>query len=101
MEFDYDNYAFNMKSVDSMVVYVPEGKPNERGEVKLIRSKTPIQKVTGVLHIAEPNNKSGTNNNKKYPYFTSGDTAKITYDKGANGDKYDKDKFYYGVSVRN
>ncbi|MFN8284703.1 MAG: hypothetical protein U0U67_15880 [Chitinophagales bacterium] len=97
MEFDYDNYAFNMKSVDSMVVYVPEGKPNERGEVKLIRSKTPIQKVTGVLHIAEPNNKSGTNNNKKYPYFTSGDTAKITYDKGANGDKYDKDKFYYQV----
>ena len=97
MEFDYDNYAFNMKSVDSMVVYVPEGKPNERGEVKLVRSKTPIQKVTGVLHIAEPNNKSGTNNNKKYPFFSSGDTAKITYDRGANGSKYDKDKFYYQV----
>lgn len=98
VDFDYDNYAFNMKNVDSMVVYVPEtDKPDERGQIKLIRSKTPIQNITGVLHIAEPNNKSGTNNNLKYPFFSSGDTAKVTYDKGANGKKYDKDKFYYQV----
>lgn len=98
VDFDYDNYAFNMKNVDSMVIYVPEtDKPDERGQIKLIRSKTPIQNITGVLHIAEPNNKSGTNNNLKYPFFSSGDTSKITYDKGANGDKYNKDKFYYQV----
>ncbi len=98
VDFDYDNYAFNMKNVDSMVVYVPEtDKPDENGRIKLIRSKTPIQNITGVLHIAEPNNKSGTNNNQKYPFFSSGDTAKVTYNKGANGDKYDKDKFYYQV----
>lgn len=98
VEFDYDNYAFNLKNVDSMVVYVPESdKPDENGRIKLIRSKTPIQNITGVLHIAPPDNKSGTNNNQKYPYFTSGDTAKVTYDKGANGDKYNKDKFYYQV----
>lgn len=98
VDFDYDTYAFNMKNVDSMVVYVPEtDKPDENGRIKLIRSKTPIQNITGTLHIAEPNNKSGTNNNKKYPFFSSGDTAKVTYDKGANGDKYDKDKFYYQV----
>lgn len=98
LDFDYENYAFNMKNVDSMVVYVPEtDKPDENGRIKLIRSKTPIQNVTGVLHIAPPNNKSGTNNDQKYPFFSSGDTAKITYDKGANGDKYDKDKFYYQV----
>ena len=98
VDFDYDNYAFNMKNVDSMVVYVPESdKPDEKGQIKLIRSKTPIQNITGVLHIAEPNNKSGTNNNLKYPFFSSGDTAKVTYDKGPNGDKYDKDKFFYQV----
>ena len=98
VDFDYDNYAFNMKSVDSMVIYVPEtDKPDENGRIKLIRSKTPIQNITGVLHIAEPNNKSGTNNNLKYPFFSSGDTAKVTYDRGANGDKYNKDKFFYQV----
>ncbi len=99
VDFDYDSYSFNMKNVDSMVIYVPEGdgKPNERGEVKLIRSKTPLQNITGSLHIAAPDNKSGTNNDKKYPYFTSGDTAKVAYDKGPNGDKYNKDKFYYQV----
>lgn len=48
---------------------------------------SPLQNVTGILHIAEPNNKSGTNNNLKYPFFSSGDTAKVTYDKGASGDK--------------
>jgi hypothetical protein len=99
VDFDYEHYAFNMKNVDSMVIYVPEGdgKPNERGEVKLIRSKSPIQNITGSLHIAAPDNKSGTNNDRKYPYFSSGDTAKVFYDKGPNGDKYDKDKFYYQV----
>ncbi|MBP6048125.1 MAG: hypothetical protein KA457_07720 [Chitinophagales bacterium] len=98
VDFDYDNYAFKMKNVDSMVIYVPESdKPNENGVIRLIRSKTPLQNITGTLHIAEPNNKSGTNNNQKYPYFTSADTSKITYDKGANGDKYDKNKFYYQV----
>lgn len=99
VEFDYDSYSFKMKNVDSLVVYVPEGdgKPDEKGQVKLIRSKTPIQNITGQLHIAAPDNKSGTNNDRRYPYFTSGDTAKVTYDKGKNGDKYDKDKFYYQV----
>lgn len=98
VDFDYDKYAFNMKNVDSMVVYVPEtDKPDEKGRIKLIRSKTPIQNITGTLHIAEPNNKSGTNNNLKYPYFSSGDTAKVAYDKGANGDKYNADKFFYQV----
>lgn len=98
VDFDYDNYAFNMKNVDSMVIYVPEtDKPDEKGQIKLIRSKTPIQNITGVLHIAEPANKSGSNNNLKYPFFSSGDTAKVTYDKGANGSKYNKDKFYYQV----
>lgn len=99
VDFDYENYAFNMKNIDSMVVYVPEGdgKPNENGEVKLIRSKTPIQNITGTLHIAAPDNKSGTNNDRKYPFFSSGDTAKVLYDKGPNGSKYNKDKFYYQV----
>ena len=98
VEFDYDSYTFKMKNVDSMVIYVPEtDKPDEKGQIKLIRSKTPLQNVTGILHIAEPNNKSGTNNNLKYPFFSSGDTAKVTYDKGASGDKYNKDKFYYQV----
>jgi hypothetical protein len=98
VDFDYDTYAFKMKNVDSMVVYVPESdKPDENGQIKLIRSKTPIQNITGILHIAAPDNKSGSRNDKKYPYFTSGDTAKVTYDKGPNGDKYNKDKFFYQV----
>ncbi|HPW87344.1 MAG TPA: hypothetical protein PLU78_09105, partial [Chitinophagales bacterium] len=50
VDFDYDSYSFKMKNVDSMVVYIPEGKPNERGEVKLVRSKTPIQNISGTLH---------------------------------------------------
>jgi hypothetical protein len=98
VDFDYDNYSFAMKHVDSMVIYVPESdKPNEKGVIKLIRSKTPLQNITGTLYVAEPNNKSGTNNNLKYPFFSSIDTSKITYDKGENGKKYDKEKFYYQV----
>lgn len=39
VEFDYDSYAFKMKNVDSMVIYVPEtDKPDEKGQIKLIRS---------------------------------------------------------------
>ncbi|MEZ5026340.1 MAG: hypothetical protein R2739_07145 [Chitinophagales bacterium] len=98
VDFDYDNYAFKMKNIDSMVIYVPESdKPNEQGVIRMIRSKTPIQNISGILHIAEPDNKSGTNNNQKYPFFSSGDTSTIAYDKGDNGKKYAKDKFYYQV----
>lgn len=44
-----------MKNIDSMVIYVPESdKPNEKGVIKLIRSKTPLQNITGTLHIASP-----------------------------------------------
>lgn len=98
VDFDYDSYSFKMKNIDSMVIYVPDSnKPDERGVIKLVRAKTPIQNISGVLQIAEPNNKSGTNNNPKYPYFNSGDSSKIAYDNGVNGAKYDKNKFYYQV----
>lgn len=98
VNFDYDNYSFKMENIDSMVIYVPDTeKPDERGVIKLVRAKTPIQNISGVLQISEPNNKSGTNNNPKYPYFISGDSSKIAYDNGVNGSKYDKNKFYYQV----
>lgn len=97
VDFDYENYAFNMNKIDSMVVYVPNDKPNEKGQYVLSPSRSPIQNISGTLHIAEPENKSGTSNNLKYPFFSSGDTSKVTYDRGANGDKYNKDKFYYQI----
>ncbi|MEZ4879518.1 MAG: hypothetical protein R2801_05060 [Chitinophagales bacterium] len=95
MDFNYDNYTFKMDKVDSLVVYIPQGEPNEKGEVLLVPSSTPIENVSGTLFIAEADNKSGTRNNLKYPYFSSVDSSNVYYDKGKNGDLYDRDKFYY------
>lgn len=99
MDFDYDNYAFHMNNVDSMVIYVPdwENRPKESNTVTLIRTKTPLQNITGTLHIAPADNKSGNRNDIRYPYFSSLDTANVYYDKGANKERYPKDKFYYQV----
>ena len=61
--------AFRIAIPEGAVLVPETDKPDENGRIKLIRSKTPIQNVTGVLHIAPPNNKSGTNNDQKYPFF--------------------------------
>jgi hypothetical protein len=97
--FDYDSYTFKMKKIDSLVLYIPEGdgKPNEQGIVKLVKSETPIQNLSGILYVAEPDNKSGSRNNLKYPFFSSKDTANTFYDNGKNGDKYNREDFKFNI----
>lgn len=99
-DFDYDSYTFRMKQIDSLILYVPEGdgRPNEQGIVKLVKSETAIQNLSGTLFIAEPDNKSGSRNNLKYPYFSSVDTANTYYDNGKNGDKYSRNDFRFNVT---
>lgn len=100
-EFDYDSYTFNMKKIDSLILYVPEGDgtPNELGEVKLVRSQTAIQNLSGTLFISEPDNKSGAKENLMYPYFVSKDTANTFYDNGKHGNKYSREKFKFNIEA--
>ncbi len=96
-DFDYDSYSLRMDKIDSLVLFIPEGdgKPNENGEVKLVPSQTPIENISGTLFIAEADDKAGTRDNLRYPYFSSRDTANTFYDKGKNGKEYDRDKFKF------
>lgn len=98
-DFDYDSYTFRMNKIDSLVLYIPEGdgKPNEHGIVNLVPSNSPVENITGTLYVAEANNKSGTKNNLKYPYFKTNDTANTFYDYGKYGDKYDREKFMFNI----
>jgi len=99
-EFDYDKFNLDMTVIDSVTFLVEDkkGVQNNMGEFPLIKVRSVIEDIKGLIEIDEPNNKSGNKSNPIYPIFTSTTPGNVYYNKPFIHDGvYKKDKFYYRV----
>lgn len=100
-EFNYEKFNLDLTVVDSVTFFVEDrkGAQNGEGEYPLIKIKSVIEDIKGVIDIDEPNNKSGSKSNPKYPVFTSTTPGNVYYNKSFIHDGvYKKDKFYFRVN---
>jgi hypothetical protein len=94
--FDYEQFKIQMKTIDSIKIYVESNEPNENGEYTFKKVQTLIENVNGELRIDAPKNKSGYGKAPTFPSFKSFKESYTFYDKRSifKG-VYGKDKFYF------
>lgn len=98
--FSYNKFNLTMNVIDSLIMYVEDKTKakNMYGDYKLVKVRSTIEDLSGILYIDLPENKSGRVDIKEYPKFESRKGGKVYYDsyailKGA----YTRDRFYYLV----
>lgn len=97
--FDYENFKINLTNVDSMIVIVKVGEPDERGRIPVRKVRTVIQEVKGDILIDSPGNKSGLKDYGKYPVLNSREGSFAYYDsKSIQKGSYDRDRFYFKIN---
>jgi len=94
-EFNYDEFNIRMPNIDWMQINYPSFKMNRSGKSEMENIKTKIEKLTGVLLIDDPNNKSGKEGYRDYPKFESYESSYAYYDQGAFKNVYNRDSFYF------
>jgi hypothetical protein len=94
--FDYDSFKIEMPNVDSTRFIVGTGERSSAGREKLVKVKTVIEDVNGVLEIDDPANKSGLEQLDQYPIFTSRENSFAYYDRGnIQNAQYKRESFYF------
>lgn len=96
--FNYDEFKFHLKTIDSLSFRVPGTEPDESGRVPLLRVNSVLQNLTGYLSVDRPDNKSSYKKSPEYPIFRSDDHSFVYYDYPSifNG-IYQRDRFYFKV----
>lgn len=100
-DFSYENFNLDLSVIDSVTFFVEDkkGEQNQMGEYPLIKVRSVIEDIKGIIEIDEPNNKSGNKSNPIYPIFTSTTPGYVYYNKPFIHDGvYKKEKFYYRVN---
>lgn len=94
--FDYDLFKINMKTIDSIKIYVEAFEPDVNGNIPFKKVQTLIENVNGELRIDAPKNKSGYGKAPTFPSFQSFKESYAFYDKRQifKG-VYNRDKFYF------
>jgi len=97
--FDYDSFHLKMPIIDSLSFMVHSHEEDENGNFPLVKVKSVIRDLNGILWIDRPDNKSSLKDYPQYPYFTSKEESYVYYSNPAieNG-VYDQDQFYYKVN---
>jgi hypothetical protein len=90
--FDYDQFKVDMKTIDSIKIYVESFEPDVNGNIPFRKVQTLIENVSGELRIDAPKNKSGYGKSPTFPSFKS---FKESYT------FYDQRKIFKGVYNRN
>lgn len=75
--FDYERFATQPATIDSMRIYFPDSNNSMR------RVNSLLTNLHGVLEIDKPNNKSGLKDFPEYPRFISDRGSEITYERQA------------------
>ena len=98
--FDYGRFSLNMPVIDSMLFYVRgKTKDPKTGDYPLVKVKTAITNLSGVLQIDDPLNKSGRKMIPQYPVFTNSNTAYVNWSKPSiQKGAYKKETFFYEVN---
>lgn len=94
--FDYDQFKIDMKTIDSIRIFVEAFEPDVNGNIPFKKVQTLIENVNGELRIDAPKNKSGFGKAPTFPSFKSFKESYAYYDKRQifKG-VYNRDKFYF------
>jgi hypothetical protein len=97
--FDYDQFKVDMKTIDSVKIYVEASEPDVDGNYPFKKVQTLIENVNGELRIDAPKNKSGYGKAPTFPSFRSFKESYAFYDKRKifKG-VYNRDKFYFKLN---
>jgi len=94
--FDYDMFKVQMKTIDSIKIFVEAFEPDVNGNVPFKKVQTLIENVNGELRIDAPKNKSGWGRAPTFPSFQSFKDSYTFYDKRQTfKGVYNRDKFYF------
>jgi hypothetical protein len=94
--FDYEQFKVQMKTVDSVKVFVEAFEPDVNGNVPFKKVQTLIENVNGELRIDAPKNKSGWGRAPTFPSFQSFKESYAFYDRRQTfKGVYNRDKFYF------
>ncbi|MBS1652023.1 MAG: hypothetical protein JSU07_08455 [Bacteroidetes bacterium] len=94
--FDYDMFKINMKTIDSIRIFVEAYEPDINGNLPFKKVRTLIENVNGELRIDAPKNKSGWGRAPTFPSFQSFKESYSFYDKKTTfKGVYNRDKFYF------
>lgn len=103
--FNYEKFQINFEHIDSMIINTEDKtKPKDQyGDYPLRKVNNYIYGINGYVLIDEPNNKSGTKETVKYPYFESQKDGQVFYERSFVHEgilyqgKYPRETFYYTV----
>lgn len=94
--FDYETFKVQMKTIDSIKVYVEAFEPDVNGNVPFKKVQSLIENVNGELSIDAPKNKSGWGRAPTFPSFRSFKESYTFYDRRQTfKGVYNRDKFYF------
>jgi hypothetical protein len=97
MHFDYDGFKVEMRSVDTLQIYVKGKELDQFGEYPDVPLRSVISDVKGSLYVDDPGNKSGLADYPEYPYFESYDTAYVFFDDNYDSTKFPREQFYFAI----
>ncbi|MCC6369665.1 MAG: hypothetical protein IT236_01530 [Bacteroidia bacterium] len=94
--FNYDLFKLDMKTIDSLKIYVESFEPDVNGNIPFRKVQTLIENLNGELRIDAPKNKSGWGKAPSFPSFKSFKESYAYYDKRQiYKGVYNRDKFYF------
>jgi hypothetical protein len=94
--FDYEQFKVQMKTIDSIKIYVESFEPDVNGNVPFRKVQSLIENVNGELSIDAPKNKSGWGRAPTFPSFKSFKESYTFYDRRQTfKGVYNRDKFYF------
>jgi hypothetical protein len=94
--FDYEQFKVQMKTIDSIKVYVQAFEPDVNGNIPYKKVQSLIENVNGELKIDAPKNKSGWGKAPTFPSFQSFKESYTFYDRRQTfKGVYNRDKFYF------
>jgi len=96
--FSYDEFRFNMPTIDSMKFLVPSFDTDEFGRHRLVQIRNFLSDMSGELFIDKPNNKSSQSRYPEYPIFKSGSDSYVFWNKPRiHRGAYLKNEVYFHV----
>jgi hypothetical protein len=94
--YDYEQNKINLKTVDSLRIYVSALTPEPDGSIPFKRVQTVIENISGELDVDNPKNHAGYLNIPRYPIFKSFKESYAFYDRRAiQRGVYNRDNFYF------
>ena len=94
--FSYDNYNITLDSVSYFDIYVPTGNINKDGQPEAYSLGSRIEKLSGVMLIDAPSNKSGNEDIALFPSLESKTNSFVYYQsRDIQNGVYGRDSFYF------